>query len=293
MRDLRKVIIGFLTGITDAVPGVSGATILLLFGIYEDTIKEASTVLYGTTGEFLKCVRKGELSISNTSSIRHLLLVGTGILFGALSMALLVDRLLKTNPNVIFGFFAGVILASGIVILYRDVGSKVSDYNIQKSVLILVGVVISVLISIVSISLGNSIPVLLFSGAIATFGMVLPGVSGSFILLIIGQYEYSIALISELVGRTISESEIISLATLMAGGIIGVIINVSIISSQIDKNKDYIIALMSGLVIGGISAPIREIYSVDNPEFIPSSIFFAIGFLTVIIGWFWVNSDEY
>lgn len=293
MRDLRKVIIGFLTGITDAVPGVSGATILLLFGIYEDTIKEASTVLYGTTREFLKCVRKGELSISNTSSIRHLLLVGTGILFGALSMALLVDRLLKTNPNVIFGFFAGVILASGIVILYRDVGSKVSDYNIQKSVLILVGVVISVLISIVSISLGNSIPVLLFSGAIATFGMVLPGVSGSFILLIIGQYEYSIALISELVGRTISESEIISLATLMAGGIIGVIINVSIISSQIDKNKDYIIALMSGLVIGGISAPIREIYSVDNPEFIPSSIFFAIGFLTVIIGWFWVNSDEY
>lgn len=292
MRDLRKVIVGFLTGITDAVPGVSGATVLLLFGIYEDTIKKASTVLYGTTGDFLRNAIKGELTISNTDSIRHLLLLSTGIFFGALGMTLLVDRLLKTNPSPIFGFFAGIILGSGIVILYRDVGSKVSDYSIQKSVLILVGVIISILISIVSIGLGNSIPVLIFSGAIATFGMVLPGVSGSFILLVIGQYEYSIGLISKLIGRTISKSETVSLASLIAGGIIGIIINISIISSQIDKNRDYIIALMGGLVIGGISAPIREIYSLDSPEFFLSSISFIIGVLIVIIASLWVNSNN-
>jgi putative membrane protein len=264
--------------VTDAVPGVSGATMLLLFGIYESVIEQAAGIIKQTPAEIIDSIINIKLKITNEQEFLNLTVLGLGIISGALLMTLTVNKLLNHIPGIVFGFFCGIILGSGVVIFIRDI----EQTNIQIISAIATGVLISASISLFSVSLGRSIPILIFTGGIATFGMVLPGISGSFILLIMGQYEYIVGLVSKAVSRNISDSEAVALLAVITGGIIGILINIVLINSQINKNKSSVIGFMTGLVFGGAVAPIREISMLDSPNLtfvIPVGV---IGVITVL-----------
>lgn len=278
MDKIRTLVTGFLTGVTDAVPGVSGATILLLFGIYESVIEQAAGLIKQTPSEIIASISSGEVKITNKTAFLNLSVLGCGIISGVLVMTLAVDMLLNYIPGIVFGFFCGVILGSGVVIFIRDIG----EINIKIISAIVSGVLISASISLFSVSLGRSIPVLLFTGGIATFGMVLPGISGSFILLIMGQYEYIVGLVSKAVRGNLSGSETVALLAVIAGGITGITVNVVLINSQINKSKSTVLGFMTGLVFGGTVAPVREVSMLDSPNLTVVVLVGIVGIITVL-----------
>ena len=260
MKNLKLLLFGFITGLTDAIPGVSGATVLLLFGIYDDTVEYASSLVYNQIPSVLKDVLKREFeSLSENikrGQVLFLVLLFIGISFGLVSSLLVAERLLNYIPSIVYGFFFGLISISAVIIWVRDIEPQ----SRSGYLLLTTGIFISVAVVFSSVVTGNSIPVLFVSGFIATFGMLLPGLSGSFLLLVIGKYSFLVQLVGNFARdpvQTLNQSGP-SVITLGIGALLGVLFNLKIVSYFIDKNRQAVLVLILGLVIGGTIAPVRE-----------------------------------
>jgi len=173
---------GVAMGAADAVPGVSGGTIAFISGIYEELITTISTINISLFKTLKNQGLKAFWKQANGSFVLALL---TGIIISFISFMRLAKYLIEYHPVLIWSFFFGLIVVS----IYF-VGKQITKWNISTYIALIIGAGLAYYITSLPALAANSNPFyLLFAGAIAICAMILPGISGSFILVILGAYK--------------------------------------------------------------------------------------------------------
>ena len=237
LKYLSVVFKGMCMGAADVIPGVSGGTIAFLMGIYKeliDSIKsvniEAAKILFsGNIKEFWKHIN-GTFLVS----------VFLGVLISVFSLARLMKYLLEFHPIPLWSFFFGLILASAIYIL-----RELDKWSLKNIFCLAIGVVIAAYICLASPSTTpESYWFLFLSGAIAVCAMILPGISGSFILLLLGKYEF--------IMHAVTTLNIPVLIVVAAGAVIGLLSFSHLLSWLLKRYYMQTISLLSGFMIGSL-----------------------------------------
>lgn len=228
---------GVCMGAADVIPGVSGGTIAFLMGIYGELLDSIKSI----NGEALKLLLKGQIGAFwkhiNGTFLASLL---TGIAISIFSLARLMKYLLEFHPIPLWSFFFGLILASAIYIL-----KGLDKWSLQNILSLLVGVVMAAFICLASPAhTPDALWFVFLSGAIAICAMILPGISGSFILLLMGKYAF--------VMDAVSTFNIPVLMVFAAGAAIGIISFSHFLSWLLKKFYMLTIALLSGFMIGSL-----------------------------------------
>lgn len=235
---LLLVLKGIGMGAADVVPGVSGGTIAFITGIYEELINSIKSInlkavklfFTGKWAEFWK-------SINGT----FLLSVVAGIGISVFSLAKGLKYLLDHHPILIWSFFFGLIIASAIY-----VSRSISKWNLTNIIAGLAGIAVAYFITVVSPAEAHTSYWFIFlSGSIAICAMILPGISGSFILVLLGMYKF----ILEAVGNF----EIAVILTFLVGAAIGIIAFSNVLSWLLKKYHNATIAVLAGFMVGSLN----------------------------------------
>ena len=235
-------------GAADVVPGVSGGTIAFISGIYEELLETISSfnlqALKVLTNEGIKPFWKH----INGSFIATLLL---GIAVSIISLAKLITYLLHAHPVLLWGFFFGLIVASVFL-----VGKKVVEWQLSRVLAVIVGTVIAFTITILNPMENPDTHWFVFvSGAVAICAMILPGISGSFILLLLGSYE--------LILSSIKDFKITTILTFIVGCVVGLLSFSKFLNWLFKKYHDVTVAALTGFLIGSLNKvwPWKEVLS--------------------------------
>ena len=242
---------GIVLGVAFVIPGVSGGTLAVLLGIYEELIEAASN-FYKSIADFKKY-------------IMYLLPIGLGVVFSVAVFAKLIKFGLDKAPIITILIFLGMIIG-GIPALVRNVkGTKI---NLKDMTLMLVGliIVISMLIFhksnsnvvLTNMSIGGYITLFLV-GAIAAVTMVVPGISGSFTLMLIGYYEPILNLVNDITSFKNLGPNFILIFTFMLGVFIGIIFISKIIEWCLKHYKRETYYAIIGFVLSSIISVIYEV----------------------------------
>lgn len=234
---LRLFATGLAMGIADLIPGVSGGTIAFLSGIYEELLESIRLV----SGITLKLLLQGKF-IAAVRSVPFSFLVPLvlGLIVAVFSLAKVLSWLLQTHPVPVWAFFFGLVLASVIIVLKRVVRWDLSD----RIAFIVATVVTYFVIGIVPIETPTNLPFIFLSGAIAICAMILPGISGSFILLLLGKYQYILA--------AVVERDFLTLAVFISGCVIGLSLFARFLSWLFSHYHDISVTILAGIMLGSI-----------------------------------------
>lgn len=237
---------GVAMGAADVVPGVSGGTIAFISGIYEELIDSISKVNLATLRLWKK---EGFSSMWSELNGNFLLSLALGIALSIISLAKLIRHLLETQPILIWSFFFGLVLAS---IIY--VGRQITRWNLGTIILMVAGALTAYFITTLTPQTTNaSYPYVFLSGALAICAMILPGISGSFILLLLGMYKPVL--------DAINDKNIGLLATLMLGAVVGILSFSRLLKWLFDHYENLTLAVLTGFIIGSLNKiwPWKEI----------------------------------
>lgn len=242
---------GVVLGVAFVIPGVSGGTLAVLMGIYEELIEAASN-FYKSIADFKKY-------------FMYLLPIGLGVVFSVAVFAKLIKFGLDKAPIITILIFLGMIIG-GIPALVRNV--KGTKTNLKDMTLMLVGliIVISMLIFhksnsnvvLTNMSIGGYFTLLLV-GAIAAVTMVVPGISGSFTLMLIGYYEPVLNLVNDITSFKNLGSNLILMGTFMLGVFIGIIFISKLIEWCLKHYKRETYYAIIGFVLSSIISVIYEV----------------------------------
>lgn len=229
---------GIAMGAADVVPGVSGGTIAFITGIYEELLSTISSVNLESLKVLKKEGLKGFWNHINGNFLVALLL---GIGISIASLAKLITYLLKHHDILLWSFFFGLILSS----IYL-VGKTIKKWGITKIISLLIGTAVAFYITILPpMENPNALWFVFLSGAIAICAMILPGISGSFILLLLGSYE--------LVLTAIKDVKLSVIGTFGIGCVIGLLSFSKLLSWMFKKYHDLTIALLTGFLVGSLN----------------------------------------
>jgi putative membrane protein len=225
-------------GAADVVPGVSGGTVAFITGIYEELINSLKSI-------DLDALRLlGSFRIAdfwNKINGSFLLALLGGVATSLISLAKLMTYLLTTHPILIWSFFFGLILISAPLIL-----REISKWSMGTALSFIIGIVVSYLITIISpTETPTNYPFIFFCGALAICAMILPGISGAFILLLIGKYEYMI--------RALVEINIPVILTFISGCLVGLLGFSRFLSWILKHYRFPTLALLAGFMIGALN----------------------------------------
>jgi putative membrane protein len=239
---------GLAMGAADAVPGVSGGTIAFISGIYEELINTISGVNLSLITTLRKQGFKAFWKQLNGNFISALLI---GIIISFVSFMKLAKYLIEYHPILIWSFFFGLILAS----IYF-VGKQITNWNIATVLMIIIGTVIAYYVTTIPASDVNDSPYFLFfAGALAICAMILPGISGSFILVILGAY------------KTLSDAidvlDFKKLALFVGGAIVGLLSFSHVLKWLFKTYHNLTLALLTGFILGSLNKvwPWKEVLS--------------------------------
>jgi len=234
---LDLTIKGFCMGASDVVPGVSGGTMAFILGIYEELIRAIRSFDLNFIRLLLSIKIRDAIDYA---SCRFLAAVGLGIFIAIFSLSRALSWLLENQPVLIWSFFFGLILASLLI-----VGRYLDQWNLSISVWMLVGAVGAyLLVGIVPVATPNSPWFLFLCGAIAICAMILPGISGSFILVLLGKYRYFL--------EAVNNWDLFTLILGAAGAGLGLITFVRLLNWLLKRHHDLVIALLTGLMLGSL-----------------------------------------
>lgn len=271
IRHLRVFFCGILMGIADAIPGISGGTIALLLGIYEELIGSISNF---NINLFRNLKKKGIKYCWNKINGNFLLSLITGVLLSLVSFVKIFSILIEKYPLFIWSFFLGLILATLFVI-----NRNIKKWDISNFILIFIFAFLTILLSIINPSISENINLfyILICGIIASSAMILPGISGSLILVILGVYT--------LIINALNNLEYNIILVFLIGCLIGIINFSKIIKWLFNNYRDYTFSIMLGLVIGSIYTvwPWRKSFTdhVTNEYIFLSVIITIIGFAVI------------
>lgn len=230
---------GIGIGAANVIPGVSGGTIALVTGIFEKLIDSLKSI-------DLKAVRlffKGEFkAFADYINLYFLLAVFSGVFVSILTFAKLFEFLFANYPVWVWSYFFGLILAS-----VWFVGKTIGSLNISVALSFLSGTVIAVLITLLSPGASNdSLYYLFLCGIVAVCSMILPGLSGSFVLILMGNYELVFI-------EAVNEMDMGILLPVVAGAIFGLLAFSHILSWIFKRYKDQTISLLTGFILGSLA----------------------------------------
>ena len=229
---------GLAMGAADVVPGVSGGTIAFISGIYEELLETISSINFAALKVFKTDGIKGFWKHINGNFLAALFL---GIAISILSLAKLISFLLDEHGVLLWSFFFGLIIASIIL-----VGKKINHWNIIKIVGLLTGTVVAYYITILPpMQNPDALWFVFLSGAIAICAMILPGISGSFILLLLGSYEMILGAIKDL--------KIATIGVFAVGCLTGLLSFSKLLNWLFKHHQDLTIAILTGFLIGSLN----------------------------------------
>ena len=225
-------------GAADVVPGVSGGTIAFITGIYEELIHSIKSIDL----DAVKLFFTGKwISFWKKINGNFLLSVFAGIFIAIISLARLLEHLLETHPVLIWSFFFGLILVSSYVVARR-----IKQWDYTKVVAIVGGIAIAFYItSITPAATTNAAWFIILSGMLASCAMILPGISGSFILLLLGKYAFAL--------RAVNEVDLGAIVLLGIGAVIGLLSLSRLLSWLFNKYHDGTVAILAGFMIGSLN----------------------------------------
>lgn len=229
---------GFAMGSADTVPGVSGGTIAFISGIYEELIDSIRMV---GQPDFIRAVLSFNIrKVFELLNWKFLLAVLLGVGTAVLTLARGIEWLLHNQPILLWSFFFGLVVASVVT-----VSSKIKQWNpllVGAAVLGAVGAYL--LVGLVPIETPNDWWFLFLSGALAICAMILPGISGAFILVLLGKYQYVLSAVTNF-----------DLATIFWVGLgcaIGLVTFAQVLGILFKKYHDITVALLIGLMVGSL-----------------------------------------
>ncbi|RAJ13038.1 DUF368 domain-containing protein [Olleya aquimaris] len=229
---------GIAMGAADAVPGVSGGTIAFISGIYEELIATIS----GINLSLLKTLKsKGFLAFWKQLNGNFLLALLTGIIVSFVSFMRLAKYLIEEHPVLIWSFFFGLIIAS---IFF--VGKQINKWTISTILALIIGAAAAFYISsLPSLASNTNSYFLLFAGAISICAMILPGISGSFILVILGAY------------KTLSDAfhdfDFKKIALFASGAIVGLLSFSHLLKWLFKNYHNTTLAILTGFILGSLN----------------------------------------
>lgn len=238
MKKYFKIyVIGYLMGAADLIPGVSGGTIAFLSGIYEELIVGIKTLSGPVLRLFLTFKFKQAI---NLIQFKFLIPLAIGLLSATLSLARLLNFLLLNYPIYVWALFFGLVFASTFVVL-----KKITAWNYKLIILFLISSFITyIVVGAIPIETPNTLFYIFLSGVIAVCAMILPGISGSFILVLLGKY-------SQILGA-ITNKDLLTLFVFALGCAVGISIFSRILSFIFKNYHNVAIAILAGVMFGSI-----------------------------------------
>ena len=266
---------GVLMGSADIVPGVSGGTIALITGIYAHLVEAISKIRFG----FVKPLLKGDFNGFVTQLFDEIdfkffipLILGIGVAF--LTLAKVVTYCMDVHTALTYSFFLGLIIASAVILF-----KKLNEINLKNIVFALIGAVLTfIFVSLNPIAANHSLLVIFISGMIAICAMILPGISGSFLLLLLGQYKYMLNALHQL-----HFTEII---VFVVGALIGILGFSKILNYLLKNHEEVTMAFLIGVMLGSLKVPGVEIInsvSLNVAALLPCVIVAIIAFALIIV----------
>ena len=278
---IANLVRGFLIGIAEVIPGVSGGTIALIVGIYERIIGSAASAV-----EAFLFLLRGKLQEAKVAArqIDWLLVlpVLVGMFAAIFAAAAIIEPLLESQPENMRGLFAGLILVS-LLVPYRMVGAS---WRVTEYLLGLIAAAFSfALVSLPRQEVADPALALVFiAAAVAVCALVLPGVSGSFLLLAIGFYAPTIA--------AVNDFDLGYLSVFVIGAIVGLAMFSTALRWLLVNQRRITLVVMTGLMVGSLRAlwPWQDSLGQPvSPESVTPLVFFAVGALFIAL-LLWVQS---
>ena len=230
-------------GVANVVPGVSGGTIALITGIYEELINSLKSFNIDALRLISSFNIRGFIQHTN---MYFLLAVFGGSIASVFSIANLFKHLFANYPILIWSLFFGLIMAS----IYF-IGKRIKKWDTVNISMLLIGTIVAISLSFITpASENDNIFFVFICGFIGIIGMILPGLSGSFLLILMGNY---ILMLNFIDGSFKLESEsLVLLSVFILGSIIGLISCSNIIAWLLKNYKDVLLSLLTGFVLGSL-----------------------------------------
>ena len=229
---------GLTMGAADVVPGVSGGTIAFISGIYEELITSINNV---NISLFKTLKNQGYKAAWNQLNGNFLLALFLGIGISILSLAKLMGWLLINKPIFLWSFFFGLVVAS---ILF--VGKQITKWNIATIILFVLGAITAYYITSLPVLGTNESNWFLFlAGALAICAMILPGISGAFILVLLGAYQPVL--------EALNNRDIKTIAIIGVGAIIGLLSFSKLLKWLFNHYKNLTLAVLTGFILGSLN----------------------------------------
>lgn len=224
-------------GAADVVPGVSGGTIAFITGIYEELINSIKSINHKAVKIlFTQGISKAWTHINGN----FLLSVAIGVFLSVISLAKALQELLNTAPILLWSLFFGIIVASAIT-----VGKKITKWDFVNGISLIIGIVVAFLItSSTPANTSEEYWFIFIAGAIAICAMILPGISGSFILLILSKYEFIL--------NAITSFKLDIIAVFGVGAAVGLLSFSNVLSWLLKKFHNATTAVLTGFMIGSL-----------------------------------------
>jgi putative membrane protein len=290
MKGILLFLKGMLMGVCDLIPGISGGTIAFITGIYSRLIEAVKSFSPKLLKDILRYLAKRDKQ--NFSNLREAIKkldlvflltllggIGTSILLGSR----LISYLLEYHFSLTISFFIGLILSSSVFIF-----TKIESHELQDIFFGVVGLGSGILLALLMpADIKVSYAYVFFGGFVSISAMFLPGISGAFILLIMGLYRF---MIDEVLHNVIEN--LAYLAVFLIGAIFGAFSISRIISFLFRTARNKTLYFLTGLVIGALAIPVKKIFEVET-SFSLMSVLAMVGLalLGVILVWL-VNSKD-
>lgn len=271
---MRIYIIGIFMGTADAVPGVSGGTIALIAGIYDRLIDAVTSITFSRLVDVLGAVLPFGDGMSADGSLENLeridacflIVLVAGIGTAVVLVGQVVEYVKVHAPVLLFGFFFGLIGASAIVLW-----GAITIHSVRQALAGVTGFTVAFVLSgeVHLLESGGGFIVIFVAGAIAVSAMILPGISGSLLLVILGQYtrmydnlgNFIDGLVSVITGGAfdviVSPGQ--KVMTFLVGGIVGLFTISRVVQRMLDVYQEATLAFLVAMVVGALRAPITEL----------------------------------
>jgi putative membrane protein len=229
---------GMAMGAADVVPGVSGGTIAFISGIYEELITSINNINLSLI-PILK--KEGIKAVWNKVNGNFLVALFLGIFISVLSLAKFLSWLLENEPILLWSFFFGLVVASIFL-----VGKEIKRWTIGSVVVLILGAVLAFFITELPASNNtDNLPYLFLSGALAICAMILPGISGAFILVLLGSYKTIL--------DAVHERDIKIILTVGVGAVFGLLSFARLLKWMFNHYKNITLALLTGFILGSLN----------------------------------------
>ena len=229
---------GMAMGAADVVPGVSGGTIAFISGIYEELISSLNNVNLATVKIWK---REGIKAAWQKLNGNFLFALFSGIAISVVSLAKLISWLLENQPISVWSFFFGLVLAS-VFFVARDI----SRWTVATISVFVIGAIAAFFItSLPPAGNSNSLPFFFLSGALAVCAMILPGISGAFILVLLGSYKTVL--------DAVHEKNFLILGVVALGAVFGLLSFARLLKWMFQHHKNVTLALLTGFILGSLN----------------------------------------